>query len=233
MRSKYQSNNKKTATKAVIEKRWYAYAIAGAGAIAAAPQAHATIVFTSVNQQFTGTKILTGTSATQHLDGADTEGGFVLSTLVTGGSSGELFFAGTGTDPASILLHNHNAVLFTTGSTIGPAGIGQSYLSNQAQPVEVLPGAADLTSYMGLKFNLGGGGPNYGWVQLERNFNGTTSETVTIIGFAYEDQANVGIQAGSQSDNTPEPATAGLTLLGLGAAGFQAWRKRKQARQAA
>src|SRR5579872_6341031 len=103
MRSKQSSNkkpatNKKTATKSAIEKRWYAYAIAGAGAVAAAPQAHASIVYTASGASFTGNTNTTGSMSFQ-LDSVSipNEGGFTLATNVTSGSSGALYFTGIGT----------------------------------------------------------------------------------------------------------------------------------------
>src|SRR5579864_6850508 len=232
---RYNSRSKQPKRKfANLEKRWYAYAIAGAGAVAAAPQAHASIVFTSANVVFTGTHSTTG-SASFQLDTTDlpNEGGFTLSTKVTASSSGELFFTGIGTDPANILIHTQPAVQFNAGSSIGPAGAGQNYVSHPAQAVDLLGSTEDVTSFFGLEFNLSGVGPNFGWVEVERNFTASGSganEVVTVKGYAYETQTNTDIQAGNMGV-TPEPATSSLMLLGLGAAGLAAWRKRKAAKQ--
>ena len=64
---------------------------------------------------------------------------------------------------------------------------------------------------------------------------GFTDGTVTINRWAYESCAGQGIAAGATTGgatcggSVPEPDTLSLTLLGLGAGGVRAWRRRKQA----
>ncbi len=73
----------------------------------------------------------------------------------------------------------------------------------------------------------------YGWAEL--NLDTASPGTATINRWAYESCQGQGISVGSTGGgatcggSVPEPGTLSLTLLGLGAGGVRAWRKRKQA----
>ena len=69
----------------------------------------------------------------------------------------------------------------------------------------------------------------YGWAEL--NLDTTSPGTMTINRWAYNNVAGGSIKVGQTTADTsvPEPGTLSLTLLGLGAGGVRAWRKRKQA----
>jgi hypothetical protein len=77
--------------------------------------------------------------------------------------------------------------------------------------------AAGQDGYIGFRFNALNG-LEYGWATI--NIDPTT-QRVTIRDWAYNDTPNAPVQV-------PEPSTAALTLLGLGAAGVRAWRARKK-----
>ena len=76
---------------------------------------------------------------------------------------------------------------------------------------------AGQDGYIGFRFNTPGG-LEYGWATI--NIDPAT-QRVTIREWAYNDTPNAPVQV-------PEPSTAALTLLGLGAAGVRAWRARKK-----
>lgn len=86
--------------------------------------------------------------------------------------------------------------------------------------------------YLGFRFT---DGVNlfYGWSKWTVDMS---SETVTISEWAYNDTADGAICVGETSGPggvgcaVPEPGTLSLALLGAGAGGLRAWRKRRQAR---
>jgi len=101
-------------------------------------------------------------------------------------------------------------------------------------------GAKNFTSgsngFFGFRFtDTGLANQFYGWAEL--NLNTASPGTVTINRWAYESCTGQGITAGATSggattcggSTVPEPDTLSLTLLGLGAGGLRAWRKRKLA----
>jgi PEP-CTERM motif len=69
----------------------------------------------------------------------------------------------------------------------------------------------------------------YGWAEL--NLDTTSPGTMTINRWAYNDAAGQSIKVGQTTNDNPvpEPGTLSLTLLGLGAGGVRAWRRRKLA----
>ncbi len=87
--------------------------------------------------------------------------------------------------------------------------------------------ADSQTGFAPLRINAGGGNFNYGWVevtaQVTNRFSNYLNEaTVTVTGFAFEDQVNTAILAGDQGGPAavPEPGTmavgAGLFALAVG-----------------
>jgi hypothetical protein len=95
------------------------------------------------------------------------------------------------------------------------------------------PWGAGATGYLGVRFSISGQN-HYGWISLTEgpNFglNGG-GYSGSILGYAYESCANVGITAGATSGGgtcgatTPEPGTLGLVALGSLGLGF--WRRKK------
>ena len=76
---------------------------------------------------------------------------------------------------------------------------------------------AGQDGYIGFRFNTPGGF-EYGWATINID---PTKQRVTIKDWVYNDTPNAPV-------HVPEPSTAALTLLGLGAAGVRAWRARKK-----
>jgi PEP-CTERM motif len=72
---------------------------------------------------------------------------------------------------------------------------------------------------------------HYGWIEVE--FSGSPDpNSITAINWAYNSVAGQAIAAGETSapvSTTPEPGTAALSLLAMGAAGVLAWRRKKAA----
>lgn len=81
------------------------------------------------------------------------------------------------------------------------------------------------TGYVGFKHSVSN---NYGWLKFTVNADATQ---VTLDAMAYNDIAGEAILAG-QISAIPEPATSAV-LLGLGAAGLAAYRRRKHIERAA
>ncbi len=74
------------------------------------------------------------------------------------------------------------------------------------------------TCIYGVRFELGGA-DHFGWVQFHEG-----TDTQSLLRWAYETQAGVGILAGDMG-TVPTPPT--LTLLGLGLAAMGSVRRRK------
>jgi hypothetical protein len=70
---------------------------------------------------------------------------------------------------------------------------------------------------------------NYGWVELEFNVDGSGfPDSITLLAGAFDNTPDEPVTTpGSPPTSTPEPGTAGLMLLALGAAGVTALRRRK------
>jgi len=106
----------------------------------------------------------------------------------------------------------------TVDSSLNPDFAGEAFMrADQTVNPTWSPGA---TGYAGFVFD-NGGVPNYGWLQLQFDLNGTN---FTVLQFAYDDMGN-SIETGLN----PEPSTA--ILLGLGLACLSGlFRKRGRTR---
>jgi hypothetical protein len=79
-------------------------------------------------------------------------------------------------------------------------------------------------AFEGLRFATNLGQTDYGWAELKFGVNGNgLPDSVTLLGMAYNSSGG-SITAGE----TPEPGTAVLMLLALGAAGVAVLRKQRQ-----
>ena len=90
--------------------------------------------------------------------------------------------------------------------------------------------ASGVNGFFGFRFTDAGlANQFYGWAEL--NLNTDSPGTATINRWAYNTVAGGSIKVGQTTGDTsvPEPGTLSLTLLGLGAGGVRAWRKRKLA----
>jgi len=101
----------------------------------------------------------------------------------------------------------------------------QAYLNNFYAPETATSVWAGNTGYVGFKRLVSN---TYGWLKFSVNAD---ASAVTLLAIAYNDAAGGGITAG-QISSIPEPATS-AALLGLGAAGLAAYRRRKQIARAA
>ena len=111
---------------------------------------------------------------------------------------------------------------FTYGSLV------TGTLNAGAKQLATPPWAAGVPGFEGFSVRRGGGG--WGWAELEIGVDGDGfPDSVTLLGMAYEIGTN--INAGELPPPVPEPGTAGLMLLALGAAGVAVLRKRKQVRE--
>lgn len=88
--------------------------------------------------------------------------------------------------------------------------------------------ANSVTGLAGFAFDIGGS-EHFGWIRFHVDGYPYGTRTFTAIDWAYEDVAGAAIKAGATA--VPEPAGLGLALLGGGAAGLAAWRRRRQAVQ--
>lgn len=91
------------------------------------------------------------------------------------------------------------------------------------------------TGYLGFRINVDGGDTYYAWAYVSDIVTGTS---VTIDSYGVRILANTKIGAGQWDHSTPtaaatpEPATAGLALLALGAAGVMRHKRKRAAVQA-
>jgi hypothetical protein len=92
-------------------------------------------------------------------------------------------------------------------------------LGSLSTGASVFPGGNMVfgTNKIGFSFNKGGN-LHYGFAVVD-----VTSTNVTIQSWMYDDTPGQGVHV------IPEPATASMALLGLGAAGLLAWRGRRKA----
>lgn len=86
--------------------------------------------------------------------------------------------------------------------------------------------SANTPGYLGFSFTKDGTDLFYGWAKMTI---GVPNNGFTIDGWAYNNIAGASIQVGEGASSVPEPATPSLLLIGLGAGGLRAWRRRKQA----
>ena len=134
---------------------------------------------------------------------AEGAGGLALSSVFTGFSSPD------------------NLRSFSAGQEIGT---GTKYTVG---PIAGWNGSG--TGYVGLRFDTPGAS-NFGWLELDYVANGA-STTLTVGGFAFEDQPGVAIAAGAEVSPIPEPGTWAAAALLAGGAAFLRWRKRRDEAQ--
>jgi hypothetical protein len=221
-------------------RNWLLYTTAVGSALAMTTDAGAQIIYHSGSPVTLKAPLLGGTSSAPIPIGP----GFDLqAALFT--SFGFVGLAGHGN--AKMLLSGSVVRRLSSGAKISGGssafGPGQHYVkaANTSGGFQTGAFAASQPGFAGIEFNTGGRGTSYfpalpelhyGWIRLV--YDGIPlSGSITAIDWAYDLTPNEAVTAGQttsvQTDPTPEPGTAALSLLAMGAAGILAWRRRKSA----
>jgi hypothetical protein len=220
--------SKSRVTRALGASAAAAAAVTGAGMVGNTPEAQAEIVWSGiVNLNVPNTidglyvNVVTGATGSS---GADTAGWDVnpySSTTLT-------WFAPTGggnvrTGGSSLTLVDNLAPGFLIDADANPGGTwGGGTVETIGATAWVFNSSDNITGFRFL--NEATGLTHYGWMRM--NLGATLTDPRSIVEWAYEDQAGVGINAG-QISSVPEPGTLGL--LAMGAAGLVASRRRRTA----
>jgi len=116
------------------------------------------------------------------------------------------------------------------GYQFGAAGFANRWVASSATVASTAKGFSNgVPGYIGFKFtDAGGTNLYYGWAEITIDAANTA---YTINEWAYNSTAGGSISVGQTADVTavPEPSALSLALIGLGAGGVLAWRRRKQA----
>ena len=133
-----------------------------------------------------------------------------------------------------------DAINLASGFLVGPALASGVFNSTVARWYLHFTGDAsgpfynNTTGYLGLRFNgdTGTVGTQYAWVKVNFEYD-APKMTMNILEWAYDDEGcpiAVGATSGGGgcTEPVPTPATPLLTLLGLGAMGVAAYRRRRE-----
>ena len=229
-----------------------AYLAAGVGASIGASDAEAAIVFFDVNPD-----------RTFGLDGTLNFGSINLGagTYVLNGTSGATFgltFPGYFGGLDGYLRPLGNIEWGFSGNYVDRLALNNSISGTSGWSWGATPSAVLLGGYVGadgnwgfsgpgdsksgfapLRINAGGGNFHYGWVEVTTQAGNIFSPpylgtaTVTVTGFAFEDQVNTAILAGDKVGPAPipEPGTWAAAALLVGGAAYVRWRKRRDEAQ--
>jgi hypothetical protein len=201
--------------KGLLDKKLAMYAIAGAAAVVAPNTAKAGIILTTVNQTVNSTGTynfnLSGPSSND--------------ITITANPSEIDAIANTG---AGVVMNSGDVAALAFGALIDPTNTGS--FGSGGKMVNTSGGlltggywsSTGGDAYLGFYFN-GPANPQAGWADIQTSGN-PNSTSFTIVNYAYETNPNTAITAGQTSD-TPEPST--MALIGLGAAGLIALRRRR------
>jgi hypothetical protein len=127
-----------------------------------------------------------------------------------------------------------NAIKLAPGFVVGPTLASGFFNSAIARWYFSSAGSAEgpfyngTTGYLGLRFDgdTGAGGTQYAWVKV-RFDRASPKITMNVLEWAYDD-SGAAIAVGDTGAAVPAPATPLLTLLGLGAMGVAAYRRRRE-----
>ena len=229
-----------------MEPRLIAYALAagaaGVGLLALAQPAAAEIVYTAKDFKLTKG----GLFIDLNLDGVpDFNLGFHSQSSFTyqDGRYAERKLVLGGKTNASVIPSNGSAASLAPGAVIGPGRKFKDVTVKRVQLVfvesfESSCGLRDSSArgnwkntqsrFLGLKFQINGQ-THYGWVRLSVRYFGHNLLTATLLGFAYETNADQAILAGQTAEGqkaeaTPDEARS-LAELARGAPALSIWRR--------
>jgi hypothetical protein len=179
---------------------------------------------TNQTVSFTDINIGAGTYTGSIGYGAPTVSGLSLWFTITGENQFTAQSAGGMSLSYAFNFPSSNLQRFSAGQEVGAGGF--KYTSG---PIAGWNGSG--TGYVGLAFRDAlAPADNFGWLELDYVANGA-STTLTIGGFAFEDQPGVAIAAGAEVSPIPEPGTWAAAALLVGGAAFLRWRKRRDEAQ--
>ena len=124
----------------------------------------------------------------------------------------------------------------SSGNAIGPGGpFTTSSVGTMVFGSPPFPGpqwGPNQTGFIGIQFVNDDATVHFGWVRATIGAQPPANGfyPLTIVDWAWETQPNTPINAGATGGNTtPEPSSAALGLLAIGALGSRMWRKTKAA----
>jgi hypothetical protein len=230
---------------------WPIYAAATASALAGSTSASAGIIYSGLlNDTVSLTPNASGVDTQINIHAGPVDAAIrILHSDNTRGFGGfaDIAFGGVGEPLLSNVNASHPNFLkrLASGADIS-AGLGQFHSrinSDRDKLIQRAPGGtqdfgfwplASNTGFVGVRFktagetNSGGGGFDYGWLRLSFEvFDGVPDE-ITLIDYAYNDVVGASIEAGEETNATPEPGTVAMMLLATGAAGVLALRRRRK-----
>ncbi len=200
-----------------VEKKLAAYGLAAGAALSCAENAPADILHTVPDN----TIIITSDDPyALDINGDIIPIPDVSFSATSGGSPAQRVKAAVG---GGIVFHTSTTSSDPISMRIGPSNVWLSNIVFSTTTTTTEPLQANR--FIGVKFSIDAD-THYGWVAYE--LAGDTS-WAKISEWAYEDTAGQSIFAGDTGAPVPEPGTAGLALLALGAAaGFRRWRNKKE-----
>jgi hypothetical protein len=238
-------------------EKWPVYAAVTGAALAMASNASASIIYSGIINATAaasapGLYRTASAFTTVHLKNGS--GGllsrtFLLANLRQQGYSGQLGVAiGGGASGVGFLLHSSTVKRLSSGAVI--SGAGNTATSEFANGFVSGPGGiaargnfrttygyvgtfdrgwSQTKGFAAFSFNPGSGA-DYGWVRLQFTVGQDgTLDSITAIDWAYQDDGSAILAGDTGISATPEPSTAALTLLAVGAAGVEALRRRRKA----
>lgn len=139
--------------------------------------------------------------------------------------------------PGSTVASGGAALKLSPGFVVGPTLASGGFSNGSADWYFNRNGNANgpfyngTTGYLGLRFDgdTGSVGTQYAWVKVRFDF-AAPKLTMNILEWAYDNSgASIAVGDTGQPTDVPVPATPLLTLLGLGAVGLSAYRRRREA----